>query len=213
MEGERKRIAHEIHDELGQQLTALKMDLSWIGKNLPKNEKPLIEKIGAMSKYIDTTIDTVRKISTDLRPAILDDFGLLAAIESYLEEFQGRTGIKCTIAPRCGDVDLGQERNVALFRIVQEALTNVARHAHAANVEVSLKQRNGRVVLQIKDDGRGVKEDEIASSKSIGIVGMRERARLCKGQMRIKSIMGKGTMVKVSIPLKEEKSSAEDISR
>jgi PAS domain S-box-containing protein len=212
MEGERKRIAHEIHDELGQQLTALKMDLSWIGKNIPKKEEPLIEKIKAMSKYIDATIDTVRKISTDLRPAILDDFGLLAAIESHLEEFQRRTGIKCKVAPRSCEVDLGQGRNMALFRIVQEALTNVARHANAANVEVSLKQRNGSVVLQIKDDGRGVKDEEINSSKSIGIVGMRERARLYNGQMQIKGNPGKGTTVKVIIPCKEE-SSAEDISR
>ena len=213
LEGERKRIAHEIHDELGQQLTALKMDLSWIGRNLPENEKPLLEKIRAMSKLIDTTIETVRKISTDLRPAILDDFGLLAAIEWQLKEFQQRTGIKCKIAQQSNDVILDQGRAVALFRIVQEALTNVARHANAMNVEVTLKEGDGRVLLQIKDNGRGVKEEEITSSKSIGIVGMRERARLYGGQMRIKGIPGKGTTVKVSIPLKEEEPSAEDTGR
>ena len=189
------------------------MDLSWIGRNLPENEKPLVEKIRAMSKLIDTTIETVRKISTDLRPAILDDFGLLAAIEWQLAEFQRRTGIKCKIAPQSNDVVLDQGRAVALFRIVQEALTNVARHANAMNVDVSLKEGDGRVLLQIKDNGRGVKEEEITSSKSIGIVGMRERARLCGGQMRIKGIPGKGTSVKVNNPLKEEEPSAEDTNR
>jgi len=210
MERERKRIAHEIHDELGQQLTALKMDLSWIGKNLPKNKEPLLEKIGAMSKCIDTTIETVRRISTYLRPAILDDFGLLAAIEWQLTEFQRRTGIKCKIVPQSNDVVLEQTQAVALFRIFQEALTNVARHANAMGIEVSLKEKDSRVLLQIKDNGRGIREEEITSSRSIGIVGMRERARLCGGQMRIKGIPGKGTTVKVSIPLKEEELSAED---
>jgi signal transduction histidine kinase len=200
-EEERQRVAREIHDELGQQLTTLKMDLSWISKNLPNNLGPSIEKIGTMSKSIDTAIDTVRKMSTDLRPPVLDYFGLLTAIESYLEEFQRHTGIKCAMVPQTGDVDLGQGRNVALFRIVQEALTNVARHADAKEVEVSLKKEDGKVHLEIKDDGIGIKAEKVISSNSMGIIGMRERAYLCGGHVRITGTPGKGTTVKVAIPL------------
>ena len=141
---ERTNIAREIHDELGQALTVLKIDLSWFRKRLLQDQIPMIEKIDAMSRIIDKTIMTVKKISTDLRPGLLDDLGLSAAIEWQLEEFQKRTGITCKIMIDPKDITFDKDRNTALFRILQETLTNIARHAGATEVSISLKRRTVR---------------------------------------------------------------------
>jgi signal transduction histidine kinase len=172
-----------------------------------------MEKVEMMSKLTDTATQIVRRISADLRPAMLDDIGLLATMEWRLGEFQKRTGIIGEIVAQQADIVLEQEKSTALFRIFQEALTNVARHAGAKMVKVSLKKEGGKVLLKVEDDGIGIKAEEITSSSSTGIIGMRERVRMCRGQLRIKGIPGKGTTITVSIPVKEKKVNAEDTCR
>ena len=200
-EEERKRIAREIHDEFGQALTALKIDLSWLGKRLPSGQKLLLEKIESMSKRIDMTIQTVRRISSELRPRILDDFGLAAAIEWQAEEFQNRTGIKCEVTLDNENIILDPDFSTMIFRIFQESLTNVARHANATRVEVSLKKKADKLVLEVKDNGKGITEEQISDPKSFGILGMRERANSFRGEVKINGIRDEGTTVTVSIPI------------
>jgi signal transduction histidine kinase len=204
-EQERTNIAREIHDELGQALTALKMDLSWLLKKLPKAPKRVLAKIKSMSKIVAMTIRTVQRISAELRPGLLDDLGLIAAIEWESGEFQNRTGIKCTLDLGPDDIILEQDRSTAIFRIFQETLTNVARHADATNVQVSLKKNNGNLVLKVSDNGKGITERQIVDSKSFGLVGMRERAFVFGGKVDINGIMMEGTTVIVTIPFEKER--------
>jgi len=206
-ETERTSIAREVHDELGQALTALKMDLSWLNKRLPKEQEALIKKTGEMSRLIGSTIQTVKRISTKLRPGVLDDLGLVAAIEWQVQEFQERTRIKCELTAEGEENNLGRDLATGVFRILQEALTNVARHANATRVEVSLKERAGQLVLEVRDNGKGITEKQITHPKSFGLIGMRERARSWNGSVKIHGISGKGTIITVSIPLnrKEER--------
>jgi PAS domain S-box-containing protein len=199
-EDERTRISREIHDELGQALTALKMDLSWIIKRLGKEEKPVREKAHLMSKLIDMNIQTVKRISAELRPGLLDDLGLTAAIEWQAEEFRKRTAIKCEVSIRPDDMELERDLSTGIFRIFQETLTNVVRHAKAKKVRVSLKKSDGTLVLQVKDDGKGISQRQISSPKSIGLIGMRERVHFFGGEMEING--DKGTTVTVTIPFK-----------
>jgi PAS domain S-box-containing protein len=200
---ERMSIAREIHDELGQGLTVLKLDLSWLRKRLPGDEIPLLEKTDAMSRLIDRTIHTVKKISTNLRPGLLDDLGLAAAIEWQGEDFQKRTGIRCSIKIDPVDINYDRDRNTAIFRIFQETLTNVARHAHATEVNVSLRQRDGQIELNVRDNGRGITDEELANSKSYGLIGIRERVKIFGGKNIMKGIPGKGTAVTVRIPIRD----------
>jgi signal transduction histidine kinase len=203
-EAERTSIAREVHDELGQALTAIKMDLAWLNKRLPKGQKALIKKTGEISRLIGTTIQTVKRISTKLRPGVLDDLGLIAAIEWQVQEFQERTRIKCELTAEGEDINLDRDLATAVFRILQEALTNVARHANATRVEVSLKKGDGQLLLQVRDNGRGITEKQIAHPKSFGLIGMRERVRSWDGRVKIDGISGRGTIVTVSIPLKRK---------
>lgn len=205
-EEERTRIAREIHDELGQTLTGLKMDLSWLGSKLSEDggdvlRALLLEKINAMSKLINATIQEVRKIATELRPGVLDDLGLTAAIEWQAQEFQTRTGLQCMVTLPPEDVTLDQERSTAIFRIFQEILTNVARHANATTVNSRLTADAGHLILEVSDNGQGITESEISGSKSLGLLGMRERALLLGGEVHIRGIQGKGTTVMVRLPL------------
>jgi signal transduction histidine kinase len=200
-EEERGRIALEIHDELGQSLTVLKMDSSWLVKRLPENQKLLIEKTESMLKLIGDTIHKVRKISNDLRPGVLDNLGIIAAIEWQAKEFQGRSGTKCELNLIPEDIDLEGERSTAVFRIFQETLTNIARHANATEVNISLVQEAGNLTLKVEDNGRGIKKEEISNPKSLGLLGMRERAILFGGEMKIIGLPGKGTTVTLRIPL------------
>jgi PAS domain S-box-containing protein len=203
-EEERRHIAREIHDELGQTLTALKMDISWLINKLPEGEKPLIEKTKSISKLIDTTIQTSQRILTELRPGLLDDLGLAAAIEWQAEEFQKRIGIKCkaTLDPEEFIVD--QDRSTAIFRIFQETLTNVARHANATRVRVNLGEKAGKLMLKVKDNGKGITEKQISDPKSFGLIGIQERVHLFGGEFKISGIRDKGTTVTVVIPLGRE---------
>jgi PAS domain S-box-containing protein len=198
-EEERTRIAREIHDELGQALTGLKMDLSWFAARLP-NQPALQEKSGAMVKLIDSTVHAVRRLSTELRPAILDSLGLIPAIEWLAQEFQKRTGVTCEFVATNDELNLDHERTTALFRICQEALTNVARYAQATSVHIELDSDEPQISLRISDNGRGITEEETKARNSFGLLGMRERARLLGGTFEIAGAPGKGTTLTVRIP-------------
>lgn len=205
-EEERTRIAREIHDELGQQLTGLKMDASWISKKIPASaDGNILARIATMISLIDETVKTVRRISSELRPGILDDLGLVPAIEWQSQEFEKRTGI----ISECHTVINGQtfDRNLSthIFRVYQEALTNVARHSQATLVQTYLTQEGDFLNLTIKDNGVGFDMEEVKSKKSLGLVGMRERAMLFHGKLTIESDKGKGTMIILKAPMLTEK--------
>jgi signal transduction histidine kinase len=201
-EEERTRIAREVHDELGQALTSCKLDLSWIASRLPRQLKPLLDKTRQLSEHIDSTIQTVRRISSELRPGVLDYLGLGAALEWQANEFQNRTGIKCDVQAHLPDQTLAQELNTTFFRIFQETLTNIIRHAGATLVSVNLKQSDGRIILQVRDNGRGISETEMINPSSMGLLGMRERAALLGGDFKIARLpRARGTQVTVSIPV------------
>jgi signal transduction histidine kinase len=200
-EEERTRIAREVHDELGQQLTKLKMDLAWVGGRLPRALRPLLDKIHDMSAHVDATIQSVRRIATELRPGILDDLGLIAAIEWQANEFQTRTGIECHVSSNLQDTLLDADLNTAFFRIFQETLTNIMRHANASRVDVSAIKRDGWLELVVQDNGRGIQPGEITDRRSIGLLGMEERAGLLGGEFKIGGEPGRGTTVTVRIPL------------
>ena len=202
-EEERTAVAREIHDELGQALTAIKMDLSWLDKKIPAEYSPLFKKTKAMSALIDSTIQTVQRISAELRPGLLDDIGLLAAVEWQAEEFQKRTGISCDLSVSSQDITLDQDRSTAVFRIFQETLTNITRHAHASQVKVSLAKKDNALELKVKDNGRGIIEEKISDPKSLGLMGIQERVYSLDGKIHIRGIPNKGTTVTVFIPLPE----------
>jgi len=203
-EEERTRIAREIHDELGQLLTGLKLDLAWFATRLPSDPEYMRAKVRTMSGLVDDTIKSVRRIATELRPGILDDLGLTAAIEWQTQEFQTRTGIRCEFVVKQGNGMDGMEdpeKRTALFRILQETLTNVARHAHATEVVVALQEDSTAYELCVKDNGRGITDAEIAGRKSLGLLGIRERARLLGGEVHIIGRPGSGIAISVRIPL------------
>jgi PAS domain S-box-containing protein len=196
-EEERKRVARDIHDELGQALTALKINLSSLILDLPADKKQQAEPI---LKLVGETIHSVRRISTELRPAVLDAVGLVAAVEWAAGEFEARTGIKCRLDLPPDDIVIDQECATAVFRIFQETLTNVARHANAAAVDVRLAKEDGSLTLEARDNGKGVSEEQLLAGSSLGILGMRERALLLGGELTITGALGKGTTLRVRIP-------------
>jgi PAS domain S-box-containing protein len=204
-EEERTNIAREIHDELGQVLTSLKIDVSMLASKLSSDDnEPLLEKTESMIKRIDETIQTVKRICTELRPTILDHFGLSAAIEWQSGEFESRTGIKCGVSFEPREIILDQDLTTAVFRIFQEALTNVARHARATEVNVSLRLKDGKVMLEVKDNGKGITEKEFSNPQSFGIIGIKERAIFFGGDVKINGIRDKGTTLTVCIPLRKK---------
>jgi len=206
-EEERTRIARQIHDDLGQALTALKIDLSWLNNKLASERDIIREKMKSMVALIDETVQTVRTVSEDLRPGILDDFGLPAAIEWQAEEFQKRTGIECITAFYADELDLNKEQSTSLFRIVQESLTNVIRHAAAAKVEIRINEKDGNLILEVQDNGKGISEAAIANSKSFGLIGVKERARSLGGEVTIRGSRNEGTCLTVKMPISERKNS------
>jgi len=197
-EEERSRIAREIHDELGQQLTGLKMDASWVAKRILPEEK-LHSKLIDMIGLIDQTIKTVRRISTDLRPGILDDLGLIAALEWQCGEFQKKSEIKCVFHSNIDDLAIERNMATGIFRIYQESLTNVLRHAEATRIESCVKQSETGITLIVKDNGQGFDQTEIKKKGTLGLIGMRERASILNGKLHIESESGKGTSVMLSI--------------
>lgn len=200
-EEERAHIAREIHDELGQVLTGLKMEVTWLAKRL--REKPLLEKTDSMCKLIDTTVQTVRKIATGLRPEMLDDMGLIAAVGWQAKEFQKRTGIRCR-AKLPPEVKFDIDISTTMFRIFQEILTNVARHSRATRVDIELTLNEDRVGLEVVDNGVGIGDEDVTGKKSLGLLGMHERALLFGGEVKITGTPGHGTRVSVSIPMKQK---------
>jgi signal transduction histidine kinase len=199
-EDERTRLAREVHDELGQALTGLKMDLSWLEKRFPKEPEEAAGRMKSMFRLVDATIQSVRRISSALRPQVLDDVGLIGTLKWQAREFQVRTGIRCKVDLPADDLALDQAQSTAAFRILQEALANVARHAGATRVDISLRVDTEHFILKIVDNGRGVSEADLRSPKSLGLLGIRERAFLLGGKVDIEGKGGKGTMVSLSIP-------------
>ena len=206
-EEERLRISREIHDELGEALTSQKLGLMWIRQRLNSLEQaatlePVLEKIDFLRTSVDGTAGRVRRLCTELRPPILDDLGLPAAIEWQAREFQSRTNINCDMNANIEELDLEGPDAVAIFRIFQEILTNVARHAHATRVTVQVKADDGSLLLKIADNGRGISPEKINGGGSLGLVGMRERVLLLGGSLDLHGIPGEGTTVTVRVPLK-----------
>ncbi|PWB48617.1 MAG: histidine kinase [Candidatus Methylomirabilota bacterium] len=200
-EEERTRISRQIHDELGQMLTALKIDLSWMAAKLSADQAALLERMQVMGRLVDTAIRSTQRISTELRPSILDHLGLVAAVEWQAREFQTRTGIGCRVSADLAEFEPDPEVSTTLFRILQETLTNIIRHAHATVADISLGLDQDRLVLAVVDNGRGITEPEIADRRSLGLLGMRERALLLGGEVAITGRPGGGTAVRVTIPL------------
>ena len=200
-EEERTSIAREIHDELGQALTGLRMDLSWLEKRLPKEPPEPAEKVKSMFALIDNTIQSVRKISAELRPQVLDDVGLMGTLKWQAREFQARTGIRCKVELPEEEFVLDLERSTAIFRIFQEVMTNVARHAKATRVNIKLWMDPERIYLHVADNGGGIAESDLRSSRSLGLLGIRERATILGGDVQIQGGAGKGTSVVLSVPL------------
>ena len=204
LEEERTRISREIHDELGQALTAMKLDLSLIRRSLVSDGlAEQSEKVHEIERTVTRIIRTVRKISTEMRPGILDELGVAAAIEWMAKDFQNRTGIGCKVTIQAMDRISDTVRATTIFRIVQEALTNIMRHAAASQVNVSLEKKDDSLILEVRDNGIGILEGRIIDSKSLGLIGIRERVLLLGGKAEISGKPGEGTLVKVILPIGE----------
>jgi two-component system sensor kinase len=200
-EAERTRIARELHDELAQWLTALKMDAAAMSGRLAPGD-PLRERVERMKKVVDTTVASVRRISADLRPVMLDDLGIGAAIENLVHDFGERSGIAVELSVGSAELDLGEPHATALYRMLQEALTNVARHAAASRAEVVLRVEDGRLKARVEDDGRGIAPEALEGKGSFGLLGIRERAYTLGGSARIFAREEGGTTVEIVLPLK-----------
>ena len=199
-EEERLRIAHELHDDLGQSLTALRMDVTWV-QNVLKEEMELHNRLRQMVDISDNLIDAVRNISYELRPSVLDDLGLVNAIESYAHQFEVRSRIPCMVDLGRLDVPIGKDVALAAYRIIQETLTNVARHSQAEEVSIQLQQTGNVLVLEINDNGKGFNPEVLSTKNSIGLLGMKARARMVGGHLEIKSKESKGTQIIARFPL------------
>jgi PAS domain S-box-containing protein len=199
-EGERAHIAREIHDEMGQALTALRMDLSVLGLESKETAPRTAEQIRDLKGRVDDLIQIVRDVATALRPAALD-LGILSGIEWLVDEFQKRSGIKCHVKVDDGEIDLAEDRSIVLFRILQESLTNISRHAEASNVEISLRRDATHIRLDVKDDGKGFDPETAGKKRTFGLLGIRERVIMLHGNLEITSLPGEGTQVSVSIPV------------
>jgi PAS domain S-box-containing protein len=205
-EEERARLAREIHDVLAQELTRIKMDIAWLNRRLAQpvdaaQQPLLLEKLAAMTELADTAIGSVQRIATELRPFVLDSFGLCAAIEWQVKDFGVRSGIRCAAHVPARDFPLGRERSTALFRILQESLTNVARHAAATYLDVDLFGDAETVTLKVRDNGRGIETGQLNNPRAMGLLGMRERAALLGGNCQISRDAAGGTLVEARLPL------------
>jgi PAS domain S-box-containing protein len=200
-EEERTSIAREIHDELGQACTAIKMDLALIGRRATKRQTRLRAKAESAIELVDGMIVTLRRIASDLRPRTLDDLGLTAALEWQAQEFESRTGMRCRVTLPQEPLVLDTERSTAIFRIFQESLTNVARHAKATRVHARLEREVNQLIFEVRDNGRGFDPEEARARKSLGLVGMQERALLLNGELTLEGVPGAGTTMTLRIPL------------
>ena len=204
-EDERAKIAHDIHDEFGQTITALKFEVAWLQRRLDRIADPVLresftDRIELIQSSLTVAIDTVRDISSRLRPAVLDNFGLKAAIEWHATEFQARTDVECHVNLPDQDLDIDRKLEITLFRILQEALNNVARHANASHVSISIAKIGKCIELEISDDGVGMNVNDGSERLSLGVLGMQERALAVDGVIEMISEPGHGTTVKVRVP-------------
>ena len=200
LENERKRIARELHDELGQTMTALHFDLKWLHERIDGRKKEIQDRLRSMQSLIERTVSTVRRISEDLRPGMLDDLGLAAAIEHHAEKFAAQTGIACDLAMNMMDFDVSDQAATALFRIVQESLTNIARHSGASRATIRLQDMGDKILLIVQDNGRGLPDGQPTGKKTYGLMGMRERVRMLEGVMDIFNEAGSGVRIETFIP-------------
>jgi len=202
-ERDRRQISREIHDELGTVLTALKYDVVWVRRKSENISPKVLDKLDVMSKSIDSIIDTVQNICTHLRPGLLDDMGLSAAIEWQITKLSQTAGFAFKV-----DLDEGVELELdgatTMFRVFQELLTNILRHAEADRVLVSLKQQSREVVLEVRDNGIGISDEQVRASSALGLIGIRERVAIHGGTFRIKGVSGEGSTAKVTIPTMKE---------
>lgn len=199
-EQERERIAREIHDDLGGNLTAIKMAIAMLAARLPQDDETLQQKAAYVDSLVDRTIDAVHRLTLDLRPSVLD-FGLLPALEWQAKEFEAQSGIACTVQASMKELELDPEQATALFRIAQEALTNIAKHAQASTVAIKLTRSRGVLTLKITDNGRGIRPADRAKPDSFGLRGMAERARALGGTLNLGHAPGGGTEVAIKIRL------------
>jgi PAS domain S-box-containing protein len=205
-EDERARIAYILHDQLGQELSSLKMDVAWFLRNLAHAESAsLSEKARAMAALLDSCIQAVRRITTELRPSLLDDFGLVAAIEWQVREFEAQSGISSALIHDADDLPLDREASTIVFRVFQEILDNVRQHAQATLIAVELTRQADQVVLQVRDNGRGISPEELSGTHALGLRAMRERVRRLKGELEVHGVGDKGTTVRVRIPISEDR--------
>ena len=201
-EEDRKRVARDLHDQIGQILTAIKMDMTWMTRHLPESEVEVLARLTESIQLINDGVKSVRAICSGLRPGVLDDLGLAAAIEWQASEFASRNGVRCQVSVPPVDLHLDGDRATATFRIFQECLTNVIRHAQAKSVRVSLCQEDENILLVVEDDGIGFCESDLSNSLgSLGLLGMKERAQFCGGDVQISSSPGNGTTVTVRVPV------------
>jgi signal transduction histidine kinase len=189
-----------VYDALGQSLTALKLDIQWVSGRLSDADESLRVRAREMETLVSSTIDGVRHLARELRPATLDTLGLIAATRSQVRDVEQRTGIRCNLTVPATEPEWSEDRRTTVFRILQEALTNVVRHAQAKQVAVALWERDNEIVLEVRDDGRGITAAEATAADALGIVSMRERARLHGGSVRIAGLPGGGTTVTLRLP-------------
>lgn len=200
-EDERSRMAREVHDELGGALTVVKMSLAQIMKRID-SDAGVAPRLNDLRNQIDVLVQSVRRISYDLRPSMLDDFGLLATMEWQAQEWQQRTGIACTLdLPRGVDASLNDKVRTAVFRVFQESLTNVARHAQATEVHVSARLDSNQLQVTVQDNGKGISPEALQGASSLGLMGMRERMSEVGGEVEFASEAGKGTTVIIHVPV------------
>jgi signal transduction histidine kinase len=203
-EEERTHIAREIHDELGQLITVMKMDVSWLNSKLSTSDEAIRGKLKDLNALMDGVVHSVRKIASELRPGILDDLGLAAAIEWHLREFQKRSGIHYLFIETGNDESLPDSVKTGLFRIFQECVTNIARHSKAKQIRVNLKIEKDEVTMKIRDDGVGFDQQDVTGKSSLGILGMKERAAQINGDFKINSHPGSGTDISLQLSLQDE---------
>jgi signal transduction histidine kinase len=200
-EEEKAHLARELHDELGGTLLALKIDTAWIKRHLPEQHTDLTNKTSSMLSLLDNAVTATRRISSDLRPPMLDDLGLIATIEWQTHEFESRMGIGCELDLAGDSCLLTNNQSIALFRIFQEALTNIARHAHATRANIKVRITNRQATLEIEDNGRGIDRTHPRRPNAHGLLGMTERIHSLGGEIQLHSPPGQGVRLEVNIPL------------
>jgi signal transduction histidine kinase len=201
-EDERTSLSRELHDEFGQALTGMKLDVGWIKRRLSSAEAPIIERLDSVLEALDHTIDTVQHMSARLRPVVLDDFGLRDAAELAARDLKKRANIVCSVISEPYVISLDEKISTEAFRILQESLTNVMRHSRAKNVSIAIRKRRDVLTLEIHDNGKGITKKELKDPRSLGLTGMQERAHALGGTLSITGIRGKGTTVTLTVPLK-----------